>query len=52
MINVKPFNAEVSILSLSRTIKAQYFKMGAANVLDISDKGNNYKATGVIVSYE
>lgn len=27
-------------------------KMGAANVLDISPDGANFKATGVIVIYE
>lgn len=45
-----PFNIESD--GTSHTIKSQYFKMGAANVLDISPDGANFKATGVIVIYE
>jgi hypothetical protein len=45
-----PFNTESD--GTSHTIKSQYFKMGAANVLDISFDGANFKATGAIVIYE
>lgn len=45
-----PFNTESD--GTSHTIKSQYFKMGKANVLDISFDGANFKATGVIVIYE
>ncbi len=45
-----PFNTESD--GTSRTIKSQYFKMGAANVLDLSLDGSNFKATGTIVIYE
>ncbi len=45
-----PFNTESD--GTSRNIKSQYFKMGAANVLDISSDGANFKATGAIVIYE
>ena len=45
-----PFNTESD--GTSRTIKANYFKKGAYDVLDISTQGANYKATGAIVIYE
>ena len=45
-----PFNTEYD--GTSRTINSQYFKMGAANVLDLSLDGANFKATGAIVIYE
>lgn len=45
-----PFNTESD--GTSRTIKAGYFKKGAYDVLDVSTKGGNYKATGAIVIYE
>lgn len=50
MIKVLPFNTESD--GTSRTFKSQYFKMGAANVLDLSLDGANFKATGAIVIYE
>lgn len=50
MIKVLPFNTESD--GTSRTIKSQYFKMGAANVLDLSLDGANFKATDAIVIYE
>jgi len=37
MIKVKSFNADAC--NTSRIIKAQYFKMGAANVLDMNNRG-------------
>lgn len=45
-----PFNTESD--GTSRTIKANYFKMGAYNVLDVSTQGAKFKATGAIVIYE
>ena len=45
-----PFNTESD--GTSRTIKANYFKNGACNILDISTQGANFKATGAIVIYE
>ena len=45
-----PFNTESD--GTSRTIKANYFNMGACNILDFSTKGSNFKATGAIVIYE
>lgn len=45
-----PFNTESD--GTSRTIKANYFKKGAYNVLDVSPQGANFKATGAIVIYE
>jgi hypothetical protein len=45
-----PFNTKSD--GTLHTIKSQYFKMGAANVLDISFDGANFKATGAIVIYE
>lgn len=50
MINQQPFNADAS--HLCRIIKAQYFKGGAAPILDNTLSGAKYKATGVIISYE
>lgn len=44
------FNTDID--GTSRIIKSQYFKMGAANVLDFSTGGMNYKATGVMIEYE
>lgn len=37
MIDIKSFNADAC--NTSRIIKAQYFKMGAANVLDVNNRG-------------
>ena len=45
-----PFNTESD--GTSRTIKANYFKKGAYDVLDVSTQGANFKATGAIVIYE
>lgn len=45
-----PFNTESD--GTSRTIKANYFKGGAYNILDVSPQGANFKATGAIVIYE
>lgn len=45
-----PFNTESD--GTSRTIKANYFKKGAYDILDISTQGANFKATGAIVIYE
>ena len=45
-----PFNTESD--GTSRTIKANYFKKGAYDILDVSTQGANYKATGAIVTYE
>lgn len=47
---VTSFNTESD--GTSHTIKSLYFKMGAANVLDISSDGANFKAAGAIVIYE
>ena len=45
-----PFNTGSD--GTSRTIKAGYFKKGAYDVLDTSNQGSNFKATGAIVIYE
>ena len=45
-----PFNTESD--GTSRTIKANYFKKVAHDVLDVSAQGSNFKATGAIVIYE
>lgn len=45
-----PFNTESD--GTSRTIKDNYFKKGAYDVLDVSAQGANFKATGAIVIYE
>lgn len=47
---ILPFNTESD--GTSRTIKANYFKKGACDVLDVSPQGANFKATGAIVIYE
>ena len=49
MIKVKPFN--VGSDGTSHIIKSQYYKMGAANVLDVKPTGAYYKATGAIIEY-
>lgn len=50
MINQQPLNADAS--HLCRVIKAQYFKVCAAHILDNTSSGAKYKAIGVIISYE
>ena len=45
-----PFNTESD--GTSRTIKANYFKKGAYDILDVSPQGAHYNATGAIVIYE
>ena len=45
-----PFNTKSD--GTSHTIKTNYFKKGAYDILDVSPKGANYKATGAIVIYE
>ena len=47
---ILPFNTESD--GTSRTIKANYFKKGAYDVLDVFPQGANFKATGAIVIYE
>lgn len=51
MFIIRSINAESD--GTSRTIKANYFKKGAYDILDVSTtQGANFKATGAIVIYE
>lgn len=48
---MKRFTLMNADCGIAVTIKSQYFKMGAANVCDRSDRGGNYKATGIMIEY-
>lgn len=45
----EPFNADSE--DLCRTIKANYYKMSATNIMDDSEDGSKYKATEAIQNY-